>query len=760
MLLKSSIRIATAACIAAAVLVQPALGQATSYEPSQQVEVREGDTWSKATVLAREGRRYAIRYDDGTEEWVTADRVRLPGAAGAPAAAGKAPLNDDGSDVDLNEKPSPNAAGAPLNDDGSDADPTAKPARKAPAAPEFKPGVGMKVQTKWGGAWRDSVVKKRAVNGWVLINYAPGSSIEWVEPWRIRKVGDDADDIPYARPNNMLHKMEAPPREAPGPKPDADAPFGQRNNADRTDPFAPKAYDKPVTEANTDTVQDLLATGGQPTLATFDGVPATQKLSNRSHILRGKGDRNSVTPDRLIFAGNVALLSYTGGGGGNIRSFQIERVDLATGNNLGAVDFDPLSNPIAIAPSGKRVLGVAHGFFGGTRNRVDLFDTAASGPPKHMVSFVPYGDDKNANDVDFAAFVDDEHVLTFSSGGVLTLWNAPKAAAVWRMNGMRGSVPAVSPGGKQVALMTAEGLNIIDALSGDALATVEGSRPVSSLVFTPDGKRVVGATGAMISQWDLATGQLTGDIGVAMGTGGLAGVGPNYVLLGNGDLLDLERKQTVWQYTEGGKTAGHGGRAWTVVKDGNRSVLVSADLPHPAAAKAAAAMGDTGLVVKPGEIVSLEVAIEGTEEQRQKIAAAITEQLKRSGIEVAEGRPVKLVARTEQGDTRTQTYERRNFGGFGPPSRETETVSVTEKITRVFFESNGKVLWENRTVSGTPWHVQSKEGQSIGQAVQAASQFNLAFLESVRVPAYVARPQEIVSVGKSRWSMGGVRDEK
>ena len=155
----------------------------------------------------------------------------------------------------------------------------------------------------------------------------------------------------------------------------------------------------------------------------------------------------------------------------------------------------------------------------------------------------------------------------------------------------------------------------------------------------------------------------------------------------------------------------------------------------------------------------MEVGIEGTEEQRQKIAVAITAQLKRNGINVAPGRPVKLIARTEQGKTNTQTYERRNFG-FGPPSREVETVSVTEKITRVFFEAGGKVLWENRTVSGTPWHVSAKEGQSIGQAVQAASSFNLAFLESVRVPAYVAKVDEAKPIGASRWSMGGVRDDR
>ncbi|HEX8912260.1 MAG TPA: hypothetical protein VF796_07860, partial [Humisphaera sp.] len=62
---------------------------AGDYQPNQKVEVREGDTWSPATVVAREGRKTQIRYADGTLEWVTGDRLRLPGAA--PAAGTPAP---------------------------------------------------------------------------------------------------------------------------------------------------------------------------------------------------------------------------------------------------------------------------------------------------------------------------------------------------------------------------------------------------------------------------------------------------------------------------------------------------------------------------------------------------------------------------------------------------------------------------------------------------------------------------------------------
>jgi hypothetical protein len=60
-----------------------------AFQAGQAVEVREGDTWSSATVLKREGRRYQVHYansDAASDEWVGPDRIRLPGGATPPPA--------------------------------------------------------------------------------------------------------------------------------------------------------------------------------------------------------------------------------------------------------------------------------------------------------------------------------------------------------------------------------------------------------------------------------------------------------------------------------------------------------------------------------------------------------------------------------------------------------------------------------------------------------------------------------------------------
>src|SRR5215218_8001777 len=96
-----------------------------------------------------------------------------------------------------------------------------KPAAPAANAADFN--VGAKVEVKWGGLWRDAIVKNRG-NGWVLVNYSPGSSMEWVEPWRIRAAGSKDESIEYAKPGRALTKAEPPPMGKPGAPPERGKP--------------------------------------------------------------------------------------------------------------------------------------------------------------------------------------------------------------------------------------------------------------------------------------------------------------------------------------------------------------------------------------------------------------------------------------------------------------------------------------------------------------------------------------------------------
>ncbi|MGH7214946.1 MAG: agenet domain-containing protein [Tepidisphaeraceae bacterium] len=105
------------------------------FAEGASVEVREGDTWSSATIVKKEGRKYQIRYDgdDAAEEWVTADRIRVP----QPDAAAETPANDKSAEV---------------VDDGKAA------AAKKAASPAPDWTAGQKVEVKWGGTWFKSTI--------------------------------------------------------------------------------------------------------------------------------------------------------------------------------------------------------------------------------------------------------------------------------------------------------------------------------------------------------------------------------------------------------------------------------------------------------------------------------------------------------------------------------------------------------------------------------------------------------------------------
>ncbi len=67
-----------------------ALGQATTFTDGQKIEVREGDSWSAASIVKKEGRKYLVHYDGAeatADEWVTPDRIRAATARRGPHRA-------------------------------------------------------------------------------------------------------------------------------------------------------------------------------------------------------------------------------------------------------------------------------------------------------------------------------------------------------------------------------------------------------------------------------------------------------------------------------------------------------------------------------------------------------------------------------------------------------------------------------------------------------------------------------------------------
>jgi hypothetical protein len=720
----------------------PATGGTASYQPGQAVEAREGDEWSKATVLKKEGRKIQIKYEDGTDEWVTADRLRAPGSGG-PAAEAPA---------------------------GPSSQPAARQVKKEPKE-QF--AIGSRIEVKEHSSWSPGVVKNRDGDLYLIATdrFPKEFFWFWAHASGIRKIGSSKEgprDPKTVRVHSDIAKSKNEARKAFANYDEvlaADATRGDR----MASAFEAAPYDKPIADVtNIEKVKDLLAVGAPAKLAVFDPQPST-KLSDRPVVIKGKGEWPNEAPSEILLGGGRALIPFYSGTAAELRTLRIELLDLVNGENLGSIKADPLSKPLDISPSGTRMVGAAHGFHTGTRKRLDVFDLppgarlADDAEAKHVISFVPYVTAEYTwKDVEWARFIDDEHLVTCTWQGDVIAWEIKNAKALWRVKIAGGTYPALSPGRKQVAVQTPQGLAVVDATAGKVLCVVEGSRSFGSIAFSPDGKRLVGISGRTVCAWDLAEGKVMPEIGLPLKAayGGVIALDQRFVLIGGSDLLDLDKKVVVWRYNGAGKLfLNHAGRCWMLSNEAGRHALASTTMPHAAAVKAADSMKPgEGLLIRPGAAVALSVAIEATPEQQQKIGAAITAQLQQQGIRVDAASPVKLIARTETGKTTEQEYRQL---GRGPAwNAPTEKVAVTEKITRIFFEHEGKVAWESRTSSGTPMFVSAKEGQTIGQAVQAASVFNVKFLESVRVPAYVPAVSDTPWLGESTWTIKGIGNDR
>lgn len=698
---------------------------------SQKVEVREGDTWSAATVLKKEGRRYLVHYegtDAATDEWVTLDRIRLPGAGGkgAPDAA------------------KPQAPGA--------AEPAAKPAKPA-AKPPVVWNVRSEVEVKWGGLYRKAtIINKR--EEWYLVNYEKGPFEEWVEPWRIRKIGSTDDPIGHAQPNPTLRKGQPsdPPSPKPGPPPE---PMGVAHDAAK----AIESEDAPTTPADRSAVAEVILGGGDlglPALAPDAELAPLKPLAKQSIALRGGSGGPFDKVSALLFAATktgIAAAVHTDRANARNAVPRVERIDLVAGKSLDVAQIPVPVEPLDLSPDGTLLLACSNAFGSGGRARLDVWQIQG-GTAKQVISFIPFDNrDAAQRDIHWARFIDSEHLLTVGSGAI-TAWEFRKAKAIWSAAATTISTPALSANCKYLATEINGNIVIAESATGKALAKIPvDSSPGLRLSFKPDGKQLAGVSPELLLIWDLSNGFLTDEL-TPVGTIGrtVDWVSDGYVLLDGQHLASLEKKLVIWTYA--GASAGHAfnDRYWYAADrmGGNKSqVLAAAALPESQARQAAQnVVFENETVLRPGMRVSLEVNMPA--EGQQPVINALTANLKHNGVTVAPGQPLKLIAKVEAGAE--HELEIRPFGA--PRSNSTMRVRDTNQ-SLVLQGPDGKTVWQRTTVISYPMMVWAKQNQTIEEALAERMKPNYLFFEKARIPAYI--PKSRTGLGTSTLTTEGIK---
>jgi|694.fasta_scaffold124801_1 hypothetical protein len=442
-------------------------------------------------------------------------------------------------------------------------------------------------------------------------------------------------------------------------------------------------------------------------------------------------------------------------------------VDLAEGKTVDTVPWPSTLMPVDLDPSGTQVL--ANFDFsmdpGATDRPIGVWKLGdRSAEAVNAWDPTPPGKfpQVSADATVFTTFVDAAHVLTLSFQGTLTMWDVAKAKAVYRIEVNNRCLPAVSPGRKQLAAVTDSGVWLFNALTGEPLGQVAGSLDhAGPLSFRPDGGQLAALSMHGLMVWDLATGDQAYDIHFQfpIASGSIDWLFGGYVLAGGTNLIDLERRVILWNYqfresTGQLRPSGElGGLLWCASEAHytRERVLFSAVLPHESARTMAASLDpDKVLAVRPGAKVTLDISIQGSPEEQQRVRQGLTARLEASGLVVAEGQTLVAKATTETGPSREITYR--------AVAKGEEKASTKPYICRLQLLDHGMKIWERTASSFAPMFLGIKEGETAQQALAIYERFPLGFFETEKIPCFIARQPSNSAYGASEVTSQGVID--
>ncbi len=432
------------------------------------------------------------------------------------------------------------------------------------------------------------------------------------------------------------------------------------------------------------------------------------------------------------------------------QKINVQALDLQRGRISGSGLFSTQVAPIAVSPDGQRILARSQSFGFGKQTELRLYtrDGLKATPEKAWVPYHHHAADglhsmRNA-DVVWAEFLGNDRVMTLSEAGELAVWTIAELKPLYQIKLSGGTLPALSRGGKYVAVAVTDGVAILQVddgkLAGLLPADLSGFGK-NWADFSPDGRKLALLSGGTrLRVWDLTTQKLEREFPVDAPRGTLHG-GPrelawidgNFLLVGS-TVYDVEHYSPVWTYRSITPWVEFAGRVWFVADRRTAPVLTSGVVPAQAVRdKWAKIAPEEMLVIAPGAEVAVELqtADPHTAEVRESIVRSLTER----GLKVVPQSDIKLIGTIGPGDSKTLNY--RTIGGF---NRGTTSVTVQGYVATLSYVVNGQTVWQYTTQTGAPLFVHMKQGDSVASAAQSQAQMTSKVFERVWIPVHVPRP--------------------
>ena len=647
--------------------------------------------------------------------------------------------------------------------------------------------VGQKVEVTFGGT-RSAVVEKIMANGWLRLRFDDGTtsvlpskrvhSIDeenaadtavqsaelrtWTDSSgkfqveaRFLRLADDQVTIEQEGGKQItlpLTRLSA-----------ADQAYvnslGQSNS--RTGPSANASsatVDFPIATFDVSKARQIKLSGAQKTPVAPDPAGEISPLTTTPiPIQTGAGSPGPISSKAKCEAVVIhrptgrAFASIAGEPHASHGSGQVVCFDLKEGRVLGSVALPRDMRVVDFSPSGKRMLAL-----GGTRDKnVYVWDLQGDAQP--LVAWQPYSPPMTR--VDLAAFVDEDHVVTAGGNGWLALWNTERKRAVYSLPLLPFTVPALSPGRKQIAVATTDGLFLLDPASGSPLTMLPGdAKPMMHFCFRDDGRQLAAMGTLRTRIWDLEKAEQVRDIHFLgnLGRRSIAWLSPNYMLVDGRNLLDLDRRVVLWRYhwkRGSGTGAACGGRYWSMLADSaGQQALVPLELPHPEAEEVARALVPQDLLaMQPGSDVAVEVNVKLSPEDQIEVRDTLVLRLSDMGMHIVPDADLVLSAETAEGRTKEVAYQ------AAGTRDDSKTAKITEQISQLKITEKGRELWKVTMALGAPISIAKKKGQSLDAAIANRTKPNKGFFVNTPLPRYLARSGENGVYGESEITAEGIQ---
>ena len=467
-----------------------------------------------------------------------------------------------------------------------------------------------------------------------------------------------------------------------------------------------------------------------------------------------------------------AVIGYEVGKPGGGDQTRLLLVDLAQAKVLGTGVGSGKMIPLALNDGGSRVVLRTDEFGQG---KLDIWALSPSGVKKEL-RWTPGDEQKrHGGEIKWAAYVDKEKLVTASSDGRLTIWEASAGQPICTMKIQNNCHPALSPDRKYLAFATEKEIGILDLAAEEVVAMQAVPKPLfpsGAFAFTPKGLRLVCGCMDRFYVWDTATGALYREIAMA---GAVPQVGDNLMcpsedhvlvgnslghpLMGNSVLVDIESQVKLWSYGGYQMAAAVDGVCWFALTDREPCGLVPSKLPHPAAQdQIQKAMESPDLfVIKPGATVKINATAIPDAAERDRAISALTQRLQANGCQIGANAAVEVVASVEMGKRGDHTYGNMMGPRFGPFASGGKTYTVQEYLSKVKVLYQGQPVWESACTS-LPHIIHLKNGETLEQFLRNSEHPNYAWFGTVEIPKVLQKSTPgAMTIGTTQVTVAGVR---